>query len=42
MWSKASHVLSPLASLTSKQAKWHWGKAGQKGFDDLKQLLLKK
>jgi hypothetical protein len=24
MWSKISHILGPLASLTSETAKWHW------------------
>jgi hypothetical protein len=37
MWSKRSHILSPLASLTSKQAKWCWGEVEQKVLDDIKE-----
>jgi hypothetical protein len=29
MWTKRSHILEPLASLTSKTAKWRWGDVEQ-------------
>ena len=33
MWQHRSKILSPLSSMTSKQAKWHWSKESQKVFD---------
>jgi hypothetical protein len=39
MWSRRSHILSPLASLTSKQAKWHWGEVEQKVLGDIKIII---
>jgi RNase H-like domain found in reverse transcriptase len=32
MWIRRSHVLAPLASLTSTNAKWNWGKLQKKAF----------
>jgi Tol biopolymer transport system component len=34
-------MLSPLASLTSKQAKWRWGEDKQKAFNDIKKIIAK-
>ncbi|NJO52629.1 MAG: hypothetical protein HC840_28105, partial [Leptolyngbyaceae cyanobacterium RM2_2_4] len=41
MWIRRSHVLAPLAALTSKTAKWKWGETEQKSFDLMKQILSK-
>jgi len=38
MWISRSHVLAPLASLTSKTAKWVWGEEQQKSFNTIKKL----
>ena len=39
MWLRRSHVLAPLAALTSKTAKWKWGSEEQKAFDKMKQII---
>jgi len=36
MWIRRSHVLAPLALLTSKTTKWQWGKEKKKGFNTMK------
>ena len=36
MWIKRSEVLSPLTSMTSKEAKWNWTNECQMAFDKLK------
>jgi hypothetical protein len=41
MWTKRSHILAPLASLTSKLAKWHWGNVEQTAFDNIKKIVAK-
>lgn len=39
MWSQRSHILAPLASLTSKEAKWVWGEEQRKAFLDMKRAI---
>jgi len=39
MWIRRSHVLAPLASLTSKTSKWVWGEEQQKAFDTMKKII---
>ena len=34
-------ILTPLSSITSKQAKWNWSKERQKAFDKIKKLVTK-
>ena len=41
MWVRRSHVLAPLASLTSKTTKWKWEAEHQKAFDDMKRIISK-
>ena len=41
MWVRRSHVLAPLAALTSKQAKWHWGEKESKAFNMAKRIIAK-
>ncbi len=41
MWARRSHVLAPLASLTSKTTKWRWGVEEQKAFDEMKRIIAK-
>ena len=41
MWIRRSHVLAPLASLTSKNAKWSWGEAQQKAFAMAKRIIAR-
>jgi predicted aspartyl protease len=41
MWVRRSHVLAPLAALTSKTAKWRWGEAEQEAFDTMKKIISK-
>ena len=41
MWIRRSHVLAPLAKLTSKNAKWSWGPEQQKSFKDMKKIISK-
>ena len=36
MWQYRSEILTPLSSLTSKQAKWNWSNECQKAFDTIK------
>ena len=40
-WTKRSHVLLPLTSLTSKTAKWHWGDVEQTAFNTIKKIVAK-
>ena len=39
MWIRRSHVLAPLASLTSKASKWVWGEEQQNAFDTMKKII---
>ncbi len=39
MWIRRSHVLSPLAALTSKGAKWKWNDEHRKAFNDIKNII---
>ena len=39
MWKHRSNILTPLSSMTSKQAKWEWTPACQKTFDDMKKIV---
>ena len=39
MWKQRSSILTPLSSMTSKQAKWNWSKECQKAFDTIKRLV---
>ena len=39
MWVRRSHVLAPLAALTSKLAKWRWGSEEQEAFDKMKEII---
>jgi RNase H-like domain found in reverse transcriptase/Reverse transcriptase (RNA-dependent DNA polymerase) len=41
MWIRQSHILAPLAALTSKTAKWQWGEEEQKAFDTMKRVISK-
>jgi transposase InsO family protein len=41
MWIRRSHVLAPLAALTSKTAKWQWGPEEQTAFDTMKRIIGK-
>ena len=41
MWIRRSHVLAPLASLTSKKTKWKWGPEQSKAFETMKRILSK-
>jgi Reverse transcriptase (RNA-dependent DNA polymerase)/RNase H-like domain found in reverse transcriptase len=41
MWIRRSHVLAPLAALTSKTSKWQWGEEEQKAFDTMKRIIGK-
>ena len=41
MWIRRSHVLAPLAALTSKTAKWKWGEEEQSAFDTMKRIIGK-
>ena len=41
MWVRRSHILAPLASLTSKTAKWEWTGAHQNAFDTMKKIISK-
>ena len=41
MWIRRSHVLAPLATLTSKTTKWRWGEREQWSFDKMKQIISK-
>ena len=39
MWVRRSHVLAPLAALTSNLAKWRWGSEEQEAFDKMKEII---
>ena len=41
MWIRRSHVLAPLAKLTSKTAKWEWGPVERKAFNDMKKIICR-
>ena len=41
MWVRRSHVLAPLASLTSKTTKWNWGPQQQKAFAAAKKIIAR-
>ena len=41
MWLRRSHVLAPLASLTSKTTKWKWGPQQQTAFDTAKRIIAR-
>ena len=39
MWKHRSNILTPLSSMTFKQAKWNWSLKWQKIFDTIKKKL---
>jgi hypothetical protein len=39
MWIRRSHILAPLAGLTSKEAPWKWGETEQNAFDTMKKVM---
>ncbi len=39
MWIRRSHLLAPLAALTSKTVKWRWGNEEQQAFDAIKKVI---
>jgi hypothetical protein len=41
MWDRRSHILAPLAGLTSKDSKWKWGEEEQNAFDTMKRVMSK-
>ena len=41
MWKHRSGILTPLSSMTSKQAKWNWDDKCQKAFDTIKKLVAR-
>jgi len=41
MWIRRSHILAPLAELTSKSVKWKWTEVHQKAFDTMKRVLAR-
>ena len=41
MWIRRSHVLAPLAALTSKTTKWEWGPKQQAAFDIAKKVIAR-
>jgi RNase H-like domain found in reverse transcriptase len=41
MWIRRSHVLAPLASLTSTNAKWNWGEPQKKAFAMAKRIITR-
>ena len=41
MWKHRSGILTPLSSMTSKQAKWNWSKECQKAFDTIKKIVFR-
>lgn len=41
MWVRRSHILAPLAALTSKGAKWKWTEVKQKAFNDMKRVIAR-
>ena len=42
MWQHRSGILTPLSSMTSKQAKWNWDDKCQQAFDTIKKLVARK
>ena len=41
MWIRRSHVLAPLARLTSKTVKWKWGNEESKAFRNMKKIICR-
>jgi RNase H-like domain found in reverse transcriptase/Integrase zinc binding domain/Reverse transcriptase (RNA-dependent DNA polymerase) len=41
MWVRRSHVLAPLASLTSNKAKWSWGPQQEVAFQTAKKIIAR-
>jgi len=41
MWVRRSHILAPLAKLTSKTAKWQWTERESKAFHEMKAIMAK-
>jgi hypothetical protein len=41
MWIRRSHVLAPLARLTSKTVVWEWGAVERKAFNDMKKIICR-
>ena len=41
MWIRRSHVLAPLAALTSKNAKWKWTEVHQQSFEKAKRIIAR-
>jgi RNase H-like domain found in reverse transcriptase len=41
MWVRRSHVLAPLASLTSNKAKWSWGPQQEIAFQTAKKIIAR-
>ena len=41
MWIRRSHLLAPLASLTSKKAKWRWQNEHRQAFEQIKKVISK-
>ena len=41
MWIRRSHVLAPLASLTSNKTKWSWGPQQQVAFETAKKVIAR-
>ena len=41
MWKHRSGILTPLSSMTSKQAKWNWDDKCQQAFDTIKKLVAR-
>ena len=41
MWVRRSHVLAPLAGLTSKSSKWVWGEKQRNAFNMAKRIIAK-
>jgi hypothetical protein len=41
MWIRRSHLLAPLARLTSKTVVWKWGEVEAKAFRDMKKVICR-
>ena len=41
VWFRRSHILAPLAALTSKNVKWEWGEKQKKAFAMAKRIIAK-
>ena len=41
MWVRQSHILAPLARLTTKTVKWEWGHEQRKAFQMMKKVISK-